>query len=323
MLERLLPPVNRWRAMVDIAEGLLTIQDYIRWGASRFNANGLFFGHGTDNALDEATQLVLHALHLPPDLPATYRECRLTPEEQTAVRTLLERRIQERRPAAYLTHKAWFAGLEFYVDEQVLVPRSPMAELIESGFEPWIDSESIQHILDLGTGSGCIGIAAAVYLPDATVDLVDISPTALQVAARNARDHGVIDRVRLLESDLFAALVGTTYDLIISNPPYVPTEALRKLPPEYQQEPAIGLEAGPEGLDIVLRILRDAPDFLNEEGVLIVELGSTASTLERRFPDLPLLWVEFERGGEGVFLLTREQLLAAQPQFAQALEEQS
>ena len=256
-------------------------------------------------------------------MPATYRECRLTPEEQTAVRTLLERRIQERRPAAYLTHKAWFAGLEFYVDEQVLVPRSPMAELIESGFEPWIDSESIQHILDLGTGSGCIGIAAAVYLPDATVDLVDISPTALQVAARNARDHGVIDRVRLLESDLFAALVGTTYDLIISNPPYVPTEALRKLPPEYQQEPAIGLEAGPEGLDIVLRILRDAPDFLNEEGVLIVELGSTASTLERRFPDLPLLWVEFERGGEGVFLLTREQLLAAQPQFAQALEEQS
>lgn len=307
--------------MASLPDGLLTIQDYIRWGASRFNADGLFFGHGTDNALDEATQLVLHALHLPPDLPAMYRDCRLTDGERAAILDLFERRIVERKPAAYLTHKVWFAGLEFFVDENVLVPRSPMAELVESGFDPWLDPESIGRVLDLCTGSGCIGIAAAVYLPDAEVDLADISPAALAVASRNVASHGLEERVQVMESDLFAALEGRTYDVIVSNPPYVPVAEMDALPPEYQREPSVGLAGGEHGLDLVLRILRDAPRFLTEDGVLVVEVGNTAAELERRFPELPFLWVEFERGGEGVFLMKRDQLIESQSLFEQASEQ--
>jgi len=301
--------------MASSPDGLLTIQDYIRWGASRFNADGLFFGHGTDNALDESTQLVLHALHLPPDLPAMYRDCRLTDDERAAIFDLFERRIAERKPAAYLTNRAWFAGLEFYVDENVLVPRSPMAELVESGFDPWLDPETISRVLDLCTGSGCIGIAAAVYLPDADVDLVDISPAALAVASRNVAAHGLEERVRLVETDLFEALEGQVYDVIVSNPPYVSAAEMETLPPEYHREPSLGLAGGESGLDLVLRILRDAPRFLSEDGVLVVEVGNTAAELERRFPELPFLWVEFERGGEGVFLMRREQLIESQPLF--------
>ena len=305
--------------MATLPDGLLSIQDAIRWCASRFNANGLFFGHGTDNALDEATQLVLHVLHLPSDLPAMYRDCRLTKDERAAIAELFERRIAERKPAAYLTNKAWFAGLEFYVDENVLVPRSPMAELVESGFDPWLDPESVGRVLDLCTGSGCIGIAAAVYLPEADVDLVDISPAALAVAARNVAAHGLEERVRMLESDLFSALeADRTYDVIVSNPPYVSATELATLPPEYHREPSLGLAGGEHGLDLVLRILCDAPRFLNENGVLVVEVGNTAAELERRFPEIPFLWVEFERGGEGVFLLRRHQLVDCQSLLKQA-----
>jgi ribosomal protein L3 glutamine methyltransferase len=301
-------------------EGLLTIQDFVRWGASRFNAEGLFFGHGTDNALDEAAQLVLHALHLPPELPATYRECRLVYSERADVAELLERRVSERKPAAYLTNRAWFAGLEFYVNEDVLVPRSPLAELVEAGFDPWLEPEGVGRVLDLCAGGGCIGIACAVYLPEAEVDLADVSPKALEVASRNLARHRLDDRVRVLESDLFAAVGGSRYDVIVSNPPYVSAAELAALPEESRKEPELGLAGGESGLDLVLRILHEAPAHLNDGGVLVVEVGNTAAELERRFPDLPFLWLEFERGGEGVFLMKKEQLIEFHPLFERELE---
>lgn len=306
--------------MANPPEELLTIQDFIRWGASRFNAEGLFFGHGTDNALDEATRLVLHALHLPPDLAAAYRECRLTYPEQEAVCHLLDRRIYERRPAAYLINRAWFAGLEFYVNENVLVPRSPLAELVESGFEPWVEPEGLQRILDLCTGSGCIGIACAVHLPEVEADLADVSPEALEVAADNLSRHHLEDRVQVLQSDLFNEIGERRYDIIISNPPYVSAAEWDSLPEEYKKEPHLGLAGGETGLDLILRILRDAPAYLEPDGVLVVEIGNTAAALEQRFPDLPFLWIEFERGGEGVFLMQREQLVEFHPLFVQELE---
>jgi ribosomal protein L3 glutamine methyltransferase len=305
--------------MSEQPDGLLTIQDFVRWGASRFNAAGLFFGHGTDNALDEALHLVLYALHLPPDLlPTSYSDCRLTPGERVAIANLIERRIRERKPAAYLTQRAWFAGLEFYVNEDVLVPRSPLAELIEAGFDPWIDAETVGRVLDLCTGSGCIGIATAVYLPHVEVDLVDISAAALGVAQTNVENHGLGERVQVLESDLLSALAGRRYDIIVSNPPYVGAEELASLPEEYRQEPSLGLAGGDSGLDLVWRILRDAPEYLEDRGILVVEVGNTAAALTRRFPDLPFLWLEFERGGEGVFLLNRDQLVEYHEAFAEA-----
>lgn len=302
-------------------EGLLTVQDFVRWGASLFNAEDLFFGHGTDNALDEAAQLVLYALHLPPDLPATFRECRLTYPERTQVAELLERRVNERKPAAYLTNRAWFAGLEFYVNEDVLVPRSPLAELVEAGFDPWVDPEGVGRVLDLCSGSGCIGIACAAYLPEAEVDLADVSPKALDVATRNLARHRLQDRVRVLESDLFAGVGDQPYDVIVSNPPYVSAAELAALPEEFHKEPQLGLAGGESGLDLVLRILCDAPAHLNEGGVLVVEVGNSAAELERRFPDLPFLWLEFERGGEGVFLMKQEQLAEFLPLFEKELEQ--
>jgi ribosomal protein L3 glutamine methyltransferase len=306
--------------MTSPPEGLVSIQDYVRWGASRFNAEGLFFGHGTDNALDEAAQLVLHALNLPPDLPPSYRECRLTFSERVAVCDLLERRVAERKPAAYLINRAWFAGLEFYVNEDVMVPRSPLAELVEAGFDPWIEPERAVRILDLCAGSGCIGIACAVYLPEAEVDLAEVSAAALEVAARNLELHHLKERVRLLESDLFNSLGDRRYGIIVSNPPYVSVAELAALPEEYRKEPQLGLAAGETGLNLVLRILREAPAYLEEGGVLVVEVGNRAAELERRFPDLPFLWLDFERGGEGVFLMKRDQLSEFQPLFEKELE---
>jgi ribosomal protein L3 glutamine methyltransferase len=305
-------------AMAEQPDGLITIADFIRWGASRFNAAGLCFGHGTDNALDESAQLVLHAVHLGHDLPAAYRDCRLTPAERVAVSDLIERRVVERLPAAYLTGRAWFAGLEFDVDPSVLVPRSPIAELIEAGFEPWIDGERVGRVLDLCTGSGCIGIAAAHYLPDADVDLTDISPAALAIARRNVERHGVGDRVRVLESDLFSALSSNRYDAIVSNPPYVSRAEFDSLPPEYRREPELGLLGGLDGLDFALRILKEAGRHLADGGILILEVGGSAPELERRLPRVPWTWLEFERGGEGVLLLTREQIDRFQVDFDEA-----
>lgn len=289
-------------------DGLFSIQDFVRWGASRFNAAGLYYGHGTDNALDEAVLLVLGALHLDPLLPAGYRDCRLTSAERAEVAGLIERRIAERLPAAYLLGRAWFAGLEFAVNEQVLVPRSPIAELIEQGFAPWIEAETLTRVLDLCTGSGCIGIATAVYLPECEVDLVDVSPAALEVARRNIERHDLGARVRAIDSDLFAGLAGERYDLILCNPPYVARAEYEALPCEYHREPELGLVGGEDGLDLVARILAEAGRHLGDQGLLVLEVGNSAAALEARFPEAPWMWLDFERGGEGVCVLTAEQL---------------
>jgi ribosomal protein L3 glutamine methyltransferase len=301
----------------DVIDHLTTLRDYVRWGASRFSQAGLFFGHGTASAIDEAAALALHALHLPHNLPGGYFNCVLTPDERLEVVGLLERRIAERKPAAYLTGEAWFCGLPFFVDERVLVPRSPIAELIEKQFSPWVGQpDEVADILDLCTGSGCIAIACALAFPGAEVDAVDISPDALAVAKINVAKHGVEEQVRLLQSDVFEALEGKRYDLIVSNPPYVNSDEWRGLPAEYHAEPRLGLESGASGLDCVRRILRQAEAHLKPDGLLIVEVGSSAEALEYAYPDVPFCWIDFERGGDGVFLLTAEQLAEYRAQLA-------
>lgn len=292
-----------------IVNNLVTARDYVRYGISRFTEAQLYFGHGTAGALDEAAALVLHALHLPYDIPGGYLDGKLTPEERLKIIGLIERRINERQPLAYLTHEAPFAGLSFYVDERVLVPRSPIAELIESEFSPWLDGHEVRNILDLCTGSGCIAIACAHAFPEAKVDAVDISRDALDVTNININAHGLVGRVNPVESDLFNNLEPERYDLIVSNPPYVNLTEWQGLAPEYHSEPKLGLVAENDGLHIVHRILKEAPNFLTPEGILIVEVGSAEQALKAFYPDIPFCWLEFERGGEGVFLLTAEMLL--------------
>jgi ribosomal protein L3 glutamine methyltransferase len=292
-----------------MTDELHTIIDLIRYGASRFNAAGLTFGHSFDNALDEATQLVLHALHLPHDLGPAYGQARVTLAEKEEVLGLFLRRIEERIPAAYLTGEAWFAGLSFKSDPRALVPRSPIAELIEAGFEPWLGGREVRRALDLCTGSGCIAIAMAHYNPDWHVDGVDLSEEALSLARENQeRLHA--DNLRLLQSDLFSALSGEHYDLIVTNPPYVTDEETDALPREYAHEPELGLRAGSDGLDLALRILRDAPLHLTEDGLLVCEVGEAERALTRLLPELPLAWVEFRVGQMGVFVAERHDLVA-------------
>lgn len=282
---------------------LETIADFVRWGASRFSAAGLHFGHGTDGPVDEALVLVRHALHLGHDLPAEFYAARLTDPEKRAVLALLERRVAERVPAPYLTGEAWFAGLPFTVDRRVLIPRSPIAELIEQGFAPWADPGGIRRVLDLCTGSGCIAIACAVSFPAAEVDAVELSPDAFKVAEANVTRHGVAERVCLLQGDLWLPVEGRRYDLIVSNPPYVSDAEMDGLPAEYRHEPELGLRSGSEGLDIVTRIIEGAAGHLEPGGLLVVEAGSAAEAVVAAWPELPFIWPEFRRGGGGVFVL--------------------
>ena len=287
---------------------LITIRDFLRWTTSRFNEAGLFYGHGTDTAWDEACALILHSLHLPHDIHPEVIDARLTSEERDLLFTLIQRRIKERIPVPYLTHTAWFAGLSFYVDERVLIPRSPIAELIEHQFQPWIELNLVENILDLCTGSGCIAIALAKNFPDTHIDASDISTDALAVAKINILRHQVEDQVTLYQSDLFDQLPAKKYDIIVSNPPYVDDIDMSELPKEYHHEPSLGLVAGKQGLDIVLRILKHASKFLTPHGILIIEVGNSEWALQETFPEIPFTWLEFQRGGGGVFLLTADQL---------------
>ncbi len=302
----------------NIIEELVSVRDYIRWAASRFNAEHSCYGHGTDNAWDEGAYLVLGALHLPWDIDPQALDARLTRAERRHVVELIERRALHRVPVAYLINEAWFAGLAFYVDERVLVPRSPIAELIDRGFAPWIVGEEVAAILDLCSGSGCIGIACAHAFEHAQVDLVDISGAALEVAAINVERHQCSDRVRVIESDLFAALGTKQYDLIVTNPPYVDAEELASMPTEFTHEPTLGLAAGVDGLDLVRVILAEAGNHLTEYGVLVGEVGNSQAALVEAFPELPFLWLDFEKGGHGVFVLTAAQLQQHQARLRRA-----
>jgi len=298
---------------------LETIRDYIRWGASRFTEAKLFHGHGTATAIDEAAALIFHTLHLPYDLAECYFSAKLTTEERGEVLALINRRVDERIPLAYLTHEAVFAGLTFYVDERVLVPRSPFAELIREQFSPWVDPDRVNHILDLCTGSACIAIACAYAFPDALVDAVDLSPDALEVAKINVAQHKLEDQLTLHHSDLLSAVPAQKYDLIVSNPPYVAISEWEQLPVEFHAEPEMGFTGGESGLDLVIKILVQAAEYLTEQGILIIEVGSSAETLQKQFPSIPFYWLEFEQGGDGVFLLTAEQVFTFNEQFKQAL----
>ncbi len=304
----------------ELLTNLSTIRDYIRWAASQFTEAQVCFGHGTSCALDEAAALVLHTIHQPYNLSEFYLESVLTPTERVAIVDIIHRRIKKRIPAAYLTHEAIFTGLSFYVDERVLVPRSPIAELIEQRFAPWVEEDNVVRILDLCTGSACIAIACGYAFRNALVDAVDLSEDALAVAEINVAKHLMEDSVTLYQSDLFQQLPAARYDIIVSNPPYVSTLEWTNLPDEFHAEPAMGFKGGESGLDLVLRILVDAADYLAEQGILVVEVGSSAETLQSIFPDVPFYWLDFDRGGDGVFLLTAEQVQHYSPLFTAALD---
>ncbi|MGQ9685401.1 MAG: 50S ribosomal protein L3 N(5)-glutamine methyltransferase [Thiobacillaceae bacterium] len=290
-------------------EHLLTIRDWLRYAVSRFNGAGLAFGHGCTNAHDEAAYLILHSLHLPIDRLEPYLDARLTPHEMNLLAQVLHERIHRRLPAPYITHEAWLQGFRFYVDERVIIPRSYLAPLILERFQPWLAApDRVTRALDLCTGSGCLAVLLAHAFPDASIDASDASADALAVASRNIADHGVDARVRLLHSDLFAALTGCTYDLIVANPPYVDARSMAELPPEYRHEPRQALAAGEDGLDLIRRILAEAPEHLNPGGLLAVEIGHNRPALEAAYPALPFLWPEVDGGEDTVFLITREEL---------------
>ena len=304
----------------EIAKDLVTLRDLIRWGTSQFNAAGLSFTQGMPTAIDEAVYLCLSALHLPPDFSVEYFDCVLTMDERLNVLDLFEQRIIQRKPSAYITNEAWFAGMSFYVDERVLIPRSPIAELIQQQFSPWIYPDQVNTILDLCTGSGCIAIACAEAFEHAQVDASDISADALAVAEINRHHYGLEGRVNLIESNLFESIPSKRYDVIVSNPPYVSEAEMEQLAAEFEFEPgSLALTAGKQGLDLVLPLLANAINYLTDDGILVVEVGYSQAALEKALPEVPFLWIDFEHGGEGVFMLTASQLQAHQYDFARAM----
>lgn len=309
-------------AMSNVIEQLLTIEDWVRWAASEFNRADLFFGHGTDNAWDEAVSLVMFSVALPKAQFTAARGARLLDEEKHAIFQLIARRIEEQIPAAYLTNQAEFAGLSFYVDERVLVPRSPIAELIDNKFAPYLNpanqaNQAPKRILDLCTGSGCIAIACAYAFPEAEVDALDLSVDALNVAQTNIEGHGLMAQVIPIQSDLFASVAQEKYDLIVTNPPYVDQEDVDSLPVEFTHEPAMGLGSGHDGLDITREILAQAAQHLSDDGILVCEVGNSQIHVEANYPEVPFHWVNFTRGGHGVFVLTKAQLDEYQEIFNQ------
>ena len=289
---------------------LLTLRDWLRYAVSTFTEAGLTFGHGSENAYDEAAYLVLHTLHLPLDTLDPFLDANLTAQEKATLLDILQRRVEDKVPAAYLTHEAWLGEFKFYVDERVIVPRSFIAELLRERLFPWVaDADNTTAVLDLCTGSGCLAILAAHAFPNAQVDAVDLSPEALQVAQRNVADYHLQEQVHLLQSDLFAQLKGRQYDIIISNPPYVDAESVSALPAEYLHEPKLALGSGTDGLDATREILKQAASHLTEHGILIVEIGHNRDVLEAAYPELPFTWLEVSAGDEFVFLLHRNDLI--------------
>jgi len=289
---------------------LHTLRDWLRFTVSAFNEAELSFGHGSANAYDEAVYLILHTLHLPLDTLEPFMDTRLTSHEKKTLSALLTQRVETRLPAAYLTHEAWLGEFRFYVDERVIVPRSFISELLREQFRPWIeDPDSINYVLDLCTGSGCLAIIAAHAFPYAEVDAVDLSTDALTVAQQNISDYGLQERVHMIASDLFSNLNGRQYDLIISNPPYVDAESVASLPPEYLHEPELALRSGKDGLDATRSILENAARCLSENGVLVVEIGHNREILEEAYPDLPFTWLDVAAGDQFVFMLHRNDLL--------------
>ncbi len=295
----------------NILNELVTVRDWIRWAVSCFNEHEVHFGQGTDNPWDEAFALVLQAIHLSPITDHNILDTRLTLAERKKIQRWLIERVEQRRPLAYIAGQAWLAGQKFYVNEQVLIPRSPIVEWLASYGEPWLVPDRVERILDLCTGSGSLGILAAQAFPQANVDAIDISVEALAVAQKNVLCHGLDEQVQLIQSDVFSALTGCRYDLIISNPPYIDAEEMASLPAEFKAEPTLALAAGITGLDIVAKILQQAADYLTDQGVLVVEVGNTQETVESAYPHWPFTWLEFEQGGHGVFLLTAEQCRAS------------
>lgn len=295
--------------LFDDADDLHTVRDWLRLAVSAFNEAKLSFGHGSANAYDEAAYLILHTLHLPLDTLTPFLDARLTEKEKSALQELLKQRVEKKIPAAYLTHEAWLGSFRFYVDERVIVPRSFVAELLETQLMPWVENpEAVTRVLDMCTGSGCFAILAAHSFPNATMDAVDISPGALEVAQRNIDDYELNDRISLIKSDMFTNLQGKKYDVILSNPPYVDAPSMAALPQEYRHEPQLALGSGTDGLDATRNILKHAAAHLKPGGMLIVEIGHNRSALEASYPKLPFTWLEVSAGDEFVFILNREDL---------------
>lgn len=287
----------------------MTLHEILDWAVKRFDDADIYFGHGTDNPWDEAVNIARFVLKLPLSTDASILEKALSAVEVQAIESLVDQRVQKRIPAAYLTRESWFAGLDFYVDERVIVPRSPLAELIEQQFQPWVNPDKVRRVLDLCTGCGCIAIACAHYFPAAQVDAVELSQDAFAVAEINVAKHGLCSRVNLLQGDLFAPVGAQKYDIIVSNPPYIKEDAVAEFPKEYQHEPQMAFIAGKDGLQIVDAILHEAAQYLTDDGILVVEVGSCVGELEAKYPKLSFVWLEFERGGEGVFLLQKRDLM--------------